>query len=105
MQFEVDADKFDRLQPWYVGEFIEKIKKDLTEAGVDESKLKDLCGTIAFSVCTQIDSSSTFEVDGVEYDTILAFSNEDDKAFFTGASSYLHDYVYGVLDEVFEDGV
>ena len=103
MELKLDADRFDDLQPWYVGELIESIKRDLEAAGIQGEKLKELCGSIAFSVCTQIDSSAGFEVDGIEYESLLAFSANSEQPFFPGGNSYLHEYVFGVLGEIFDN--
>ena len=102
MDLVVDGDKFDELQPWYVGEIIEAIKHNLEQAGIGGEKLKELCGDIAFSICAQIDSSAGFEVEGIEYASYLAFSGDDDTMFYPGGNSFLHEYVFGVLDEIFD---
>ncbi len=102
MELSENAERFDALQPWYVWEMIESIKRSLVEAGIKGEKLKELCGSIAFTVCAQIDGSAGFEVDGHEYDSILAFADESGDLFYPGGNSFLHEYVFGVLDEIFE---
>lgn len=103
MKLITNNDKFDDLQPWYVGEIIERTRDNLIEAGVKDEALKELCGNIAFSICTLIDGSASFEVEGNEYSSFLAFSDDDESMFYPGGNSYLHEYVFGVLDEIFED--
>ena len=103
MKLETNADRFDELQPWFVGEIIEGIKRQLTNAGIQGDRLKELCGDIAFSVCTEIDGSAGFVVDGTDYSPYLAFSDSEESMFWPGGNSYLHEYVFGVLDEIFED--
>lgn len=104
MKLTVDGDRFDKLQPWYVGVIIERIKQNLEESGIKGDRLKELCGNIAFSVCSEIDSSAGFEVDGIEYSSFLAFSSDEETMFYPGGNSYLHEYVFGVIGEIFEGG-
>jgi len=103
MKLVKDEAKFDDLQPWFTGEIIEIIKSRLEEEKVEGEKLRKICGDIAFSICTLIDGSSIFEVEGKEYDPVLSFSEEEHTMFFNGGSSYLHEYVFGVLAEYFDD--
>ena len=103
MELVENGDRFDNLQPWYVGELIESIKRPLIEAGIKGDQLKELCGSIAFGVCSRIDSAAGFEVEGQEYDSILAFADEAGTLFYSGGNSFLHEYVFGVLDELFEN--
>ncbi|MEJ2133545.1 MAG: hypothetical protein P8Y95_18420 [Gammaproteobacteria bacterium] len=103
MELLKDADRFDHAQPWFVGEIIERVKRDLEEGGLKGEALKNLCGNIAFSVCALIDGAAEFEADGVGLVSYLAFSERDDMMFYPGDNSNLHEYVFGVLDEIFED--
>ena len=103
MKLISDAAKFDELQPWFTGELIATVKQRLEGEDFETDKLKALCGDIAFSTCTLLDGSSTFEVNNKEYNPILSFSEEEGEMFFNGGNSYLHEYVFGVLDEFFED--
>ena len=104
MKLTVDSDKFDSVQPSFVRGIIESIRRHLEESGIKGDALKEMCGNIAFSVCTEIDSSAGFEVDGIEYSSFLAFSSDDETMFYPGGNSYLHEFVFGVVDEVFEGG-
>jgi len=103
VDFVVNEGKFDDLQPWFVGDFILTVKRSLEEGGLSEESIKDVCGTIVFNVCAQLDGSSAFEVAGKVYTPVLAFSEDEKIAFYPGYSANLHEYVYGVLDEIFED--
>lgn len=98
----VDADRYDELQPWFVGQLIESTKRHLEEAGLSGEQLKDLCGSIVFSACTLIDNSAGFEVEGKDYSPHLAFEVEEGSLIYPGGNSYLHEYVFGVLDELFQ---
>ncbi len=98
-----DADRYDELQPWFVGELIQSTKRHLEEAGLSGKQLKELCGSIVFSTCTLIDNASSFEVDGKNFSPYLAFEVEDGSLVYPGGNSYLHEYVFGVLDEILPD--
>ena len=87
MKLVTNAERFDNLQSWYVGEIIERTKADLMEVGLKKQVLKDVCGSIAFSTCALIDGSASFEVDGEEYSSFLAFSKNEEEMFYPGGNS------------------
>ncbi len=74
------------------------------EAGLSGEALKTACGSVVFSVCTLLDNSSSFEVNGKEYSPYLAFSDNDETLFYPGGNSFLHEYVFGVLEDLFSRG-
>lgn len=103
MNLETDGARYYKVQPWFVGEIVQAVKRDLERTGLKGEELKDLCGNISFSICSLIDSTAGFEADGEEYSSFLAFSAEEGPMFYPGGNSNLHEYVFGVLEQVFAD--
>ena len=98
-----DADRYDELQPWFVARLIADTKHHLEQAGLSGEELKSACASVVFSFCTLLDNSASFEADNEEYVPYLVFSKDENTMFYPGGNSYLHEYVYGVLDEVFAE--
>ena len=98
-----DAERYDNWQPYFIGEIIQAVKRELEASKVPKKKLRDLTESIAFSVACIIDGSQTFEVDGEEIDPILTFSIEENELIHWGGNSSLHEYVHGVAQEIFEE--
>ena len=96
------TDKYDEQQAIFIGAIIESIKAKLEESGLENEALKELTGDISFSIATLIDNASSIEFDGQEIVPILTFMEETD-LIHCGGNSYTHEYVFGVLDEVFEE--
>lgn len=102
MEIQTDGETFDQIQSIFIGGIIEAVKEHLAEAGISAEKERDLLEKISFSVATIIDGSRSVEFDGVEPNPILAFE-EDGKLIYAGGSSWLHEYVFGVIDELYEE--
>lgn len=101
MELKLEADKFDEHQAIFIGEIIERIKSNLEEAGLKGESLKEITGNIAFSVATVIDNSAGIEFDGIEVNPYLTFQSGESEIIHCGGNSFTHEYVFGVLDEVF----
>lgn len=103
MELKLDADKFDEHQAIFIGEIIEQIKAKLEEAGLAGEKLKEVTGNIAFSIACTIDDTASIEFEGVEVNPFLTFLASENELMYCGGNSFTHEYVFGVLDEVFGD--
>ncbi|MDO6765347.1 hypothetical protein [Agarivorans sp. 1_MG-2023] len=102
MELKLNAESFDEHQMILIGEIIDRVKSDLKLAGVKDEQLKEMVGNIAFSIATTLDNSSTTEFDGVVVNPYLVFQTQDNELTHCGGNSYMHEYVFGILDEVFE---
>jgi len=104
MEFKIrlDADEYDEQQAIFIGAIIEKVKAKLAEAGIKGESLKELTGNISFGIATLIDNSSSIEFDGKEIVPLLTFLQGEEELIHCGGNSFTHEYVFGVLDEVFE---
>lgn len=102
MKIKQDEDIFDECQSILIGEIIERIKGNLEDAGIKGPLLKELTGNIAFSMATTLDNSSTTEFDGLVVNPVLTFQQSDEELTHCGSNSYMHEYVFGTLDEIFD---
>ena len=102
MELGQNETTFDEHQSILIGEIIERIKSSLEKAGVTGENLKSLTGDIAFKIATTLDNSSKTEFEGVVVNPYLTFQTNENELIHCGGNSYMHEYVFGVLDEVFE---
>jgi hypothetical protein len=103
MNLKIDMEIFNQRQIALTKEIIVDIARHLESAGVSESKLKDITGNIAFSISTLLDNSTSFESDGVDIVPYLTFLEGENNLIHCGGNSYLHEYVFGVLNNVFDE--
>ncbi len=106
MNITIDADQYDALQLRVVEELITSIRDGLREAGVtDEQVLFESTGKIAFSVAAIFDGSREMELEGQAVIPVLSFATERNGSDLIGAEggSWMHEYVFGTLDDVFGD--
>jgi len=103
MELKLKGDKFDEHQVIFIGDIIEKVKANLEEAGLAGEKLKELTGNIAFSVACTIDDTAGIEFDGIEVNPYLTFMDGENELIHCGGNSYTHEYVFGVLNEIFDE--
>lgn len=101
MDLKLDTDRFDEHQAIFIGEIIEQIKAKLEDAGLAGEKLREVTGNIAFGVACAIDDTAAIKFDGTEVHPYLTFLRGDNELIHCGGSSFTHEYVFGVLDEIF----
>lgn len=102
----LDNGKYDELQVKLLEEVIVRIRDTLIDKGVNDEMIYDITGDIAFSVCAVLDASAIMHLDGEEVLPFLAFSrsrDEKDTLLVNNVGSYLHEMVFGVLDDVYFD--
>ena len=99
---KLDADDYDDQQAKFIGAIIEDVKAKLEETGLKGDQLKDLTGNISFGIATLIDNSASIEFENKEVVPVLTFLEGENQLIHCGGNSYTHEYVFGVLDEVFE---
>ena len=102
MNLEENSDKFDELQSIIIGGIIDSVKEHLDEANIPDEKARDLLEKISFSIATIIDASRSVEFEGIEPSPILTFE-EDGKLVYAGGSSWLHEYVFGTISEIYSE--
>ncbi|MBD2189442.1 hypothetical protein [Pseudanabaena mucicola] len=104
MKIELNPYRFDELQLKILEEIMISIKEGLQIAGVvDKKNLYDSTAEIAFSIATIIDGSRIMELDGKPVVPFLAFAKEQssDELVAAEGGSWMHEYVFGLVDEIF----
>jgi len=101
MKLVADADRFDAWQSFFICDMMEIMKRHLEEAHLPAAQVRDLTEKLAFSIACAIDGSQSVEVDGVELNPILTFAPGGDELIHCGGNSYMHEYVFGISDEIF----
>ena len=99
---------FDPLQTRVLTEIVTSIRDGLREVGLtDDQALKEATGNIAFSIAAIIDGSRVMELDGQDVIPVLTFAkqrNGDELVAAQSGGSWMHEYVFGAVDEAFESG-
>ncbi len=101
MQLNADPTLFDEQQVALVRELVQSVMVKLQQAGLTGVKLEDLTASIAFSVASIFDDQSAIEVDGTEVHPYLTFRTAEEALTHCGENSYMHEFVYDVLQSVF----
>lgn len=102
MRLNLDPTLFEEQQAIFVRALVQSIRVKLQEAGLDGNKLEDATVSIAFSVASMIDDTSAIEVDGTEVHPYLTFRTSDEELTHCGENSYAHEFVYEVLQKMYE---
>ena len=103
LKLKLNAEEFDEQQVIFIGAIVEDVKARLEEEGVVGDKLKELVGNISFGIATLIDNSASIEFQGKEiFPQLTFYSEENDELIHCDGNSYLHEYVFGLVDEIFE---
>jgi len=101
MQLNLDQALFDDQQAILVRELVQNIRVKLQEAGLRGPKLEEATASIAFSVASTIDDTSALESEGQEVHPYLTFRTSDQALTHCGENSYLHEFVYEMLQDLF----
>lgn len=104
MNITIDTDRFDALQIRLLEEIIRVARDGLRDAGVtDEDKLHEATGNLAFAIACVVDGSTVMDLDGDPVLPVLTFAGERHGSDLVGAEggSWMHEYAFGLLDDVF----
>ena len=101
MQLKEDSDKFDQLQSILIGGIIDSVKEHLDEAKLPPATARDLLEKISFSVATILDASRSVEYEGIEANPVITFQSGKDELVYPGGNSWMHEYVFGTISEVY----
>ncbi len=105
MKITIDSDRFDPLQMRLLKEIITSVRSELHGAGVtDDEILYEATSNIAFAVAAIVDGSRVMDLDGEEVVPVLTFAKERNGTDLIGAEggSWMHEYVFGAIDEIFD---
>jgi len=101
MRLNLDPTLFEEQQIMLVYEVVQSIRVKLQEAGLSGRSLEDATASIAFSIASAIDDTSAIEVEGTEIHPYLTFRTSDDELTHCGENSYMHEFVYEVLQKLY----
>jgi hypothetical protein len=101
MRLNLDPTLFEEQQIMLVYEVVQSIRVKLQEAGLSGRNLEDATASIAFSIASAIDDTSAIEVEGREIHPYLTFRTSDDELTHCGENSYMHEFVYEVLQKMY----
>jgi hypothetical protein len=101
MRLNLDPTLFEEQQVMLVYEVVQSIRVKLQEAGLSGRNLEDATASIAFSIASAIDDTSAIEVEGTEVHPYLTFRTSDDELTHCGENSYMHEFVYEVLQKMY----
>ena len=101
-QLNLNLARFEERQAIFVEELTKTIQVKLAEAGLESDKVKELTGSLAFSITCMIDGIAGIESDGTEVQPYLTFQI-DDELVHCGENSFMHELIYDVLGRVFGD--
>jgi len=102
MQLNLDATVFEEQQVLLVRELVQNIRVKLQEAGLSGAQLEETTASIAFSVVSTLDDNAAIQIDGTEVHPYLTFRTADEELTHCGENSYLHEFVYEVLQALFQ---
>jgi hypothetical protein len=105
MQLTLDPTRFDEQQLILVRVLVQSIWVKLQEAGLSGEGLVDATASIAFSVASTIDDTSAVEADGREIHPYLTFRTSEEELVHCGENSYMHEFVYEVVQGLCEQRV
>lgn len=104
MKLKLDPTLFDEQQFGLVRELVQNIRVKLQEIGLSGEKLEQATASIAFSVASTIDDTSAIEADEKEIHPYLTFRTTEEEIIHCGENSYTHEFVYEVLQSLYEQG-
>jgi len=107
MKISIDTERYDQLQLRLLEELVVSLRDGLREAGVDDADtLYEATGNLAFAVASIMDGSRVMDLDGADVAPVLTFARERDGEDLVAppGGSWMHEYVFGVVDDVFEQG-
>ena len=101
MKLTTDSRVYDEMQRTLIGALIESVKAELEAEKLDPALTRKLVENISFSLAVILDGSRDASFGNDEVCPVLTFQNEDDDLISSGGNSWMHEYVFGTIKEVF----
>ncbi len=92
---------FDGYQQILAEEIIRALKFELERVEAPADLVMQLTGSIAFAVTSLIDGTAGIERDGEQVSPLLTFVVGEEELESAGGNSWMHEYVYRLLPNVF----
>ena len=91
---------FDERQQALAAAILEAVALELKKVDAPEELLEQLTGSIAFSVTSLLDDTSSVDFGEQELSPMVTFQVGDDELAYGGGNTWMHEYVYRLLPEV-----
>lgn len=102
MDLKLEPEQFEKYQELFIEEITKTIMVKLVEAGLEGHKLEDATASIAFSIASIIDDTTSIESEGVEVNPYLTFRANDDDVVHCGENAYTYEFVMGIMKKLFD---
>jgi hypothetical protein len=104
MKVQSDSDEYDTHQRALIFHIGKRIKGALSKAGVKGDKLREATEGLTFDIASLLDGSETIKEGRKKIRPFVAFAMDESasKLLVDESGSYMHEYAYGILDELFE---
>jgi hypothetical protein len=102
MKLIEDGHHFDEMQQTLIGALIESIKDEVESEKLAPELARSLVEKISFSIAVILDGSRDATFDGNEAFPFMTFQNEEDDLVSSGGGSWMHEYVFGVINQLYE---
>jgi len=98
---------YNKRQFELLREIVLVTKKRLEQAGVTKEDSRELTGNIVFSISALLDASRVLKTGDDLFVPVLVFADDNDrnKLMAEPGGSWLHEYVIGLVDDIFDDDV
>ena len=103
MNVTTDNGEYDGIQAYFCFELCKAIRADLEEGGVEGEKLKELVGKIGFSIASILDGARAIDEKAGSPIILYKARKDSEKVLTHESGSFLHEYVFGNIDELFQD--
>jgi hypothetical protein len=103
MKIISDNDKYDGIQAYFVFELCKAVKANLEKAGIKGDQLKELVGNVSFSIAAILDGSQGIDKNAGVPVVLFKTQKESEDCICSETGSYFHEYVFGNIDELFEN--
>jgi hypothetical protein len=103
MKIISDNDKYDRIQACFVFELCKAVRANLEKDGIKGDQLKKLVGDISFTIAAILDGSQGIDKNAGVPVVLFKTQKESEECLCAETGTYFHEYVYGNVDELFEN--
>lgn len=103
MKLIEDGKEFDGLQRTLIGSLVESVKGEIDSENLNPDVARSLLEKISFSIAVILDGSRDAVFKGEEAFPLLVFQNEDDDLISSQGGSWMHEYVFGTIRDLYGD--
>ncbi|RKR66459.1 hypothetical protein C8C94_0917 [Acidovorax sp. 94] len=105
MKLIEDSHAFDEMQKTLMGALIESVRGELESENLSPDIARSLVEKISFSLAVILDGSRDSTFNGSEVVPFLTFQNDDEDLISSGGGSWMHEYAFGLIKQIYEGKV